>query len=125
MRFTRTEHKGIAAILLLLFVLVIVRLSIQFFVNSPEIDSKAVVLASQKVKEQQPVTKQLPAVKLNLNSADSLQLVALPGIGKGLAHRILQRRRELGKFNNMDEVLAVYKFRKDTKKMLIEHSFVE
>ena len=125
-RFTRTEQKGIATILLLLFVLVIVRLSIQFFVSSPEIDSKTVVLASQKVKEQQRTVKKiLPAERLNLNTADSLQLVALPGIGKGLAHRILQRRRELGKFSNMDEVLAVYKFRKDTKKMLMEHTFVE
>ena len=127
MRFTRTEQKGIAALLLLLLVLVIVRFSMHFWVNSPEIDSKEVVLASQTVKEQQHLTikKALPNARLNLNIADSLQLVSLPGIGKGLAHRILERRRELGRFGNMDEVLEVYKFRKDTRKMLLEHTFVE
>jgi competence ComEA-like helix-hairpin-helix protein len=44
---------------------------------------------------------------LNLNSADSLELVALPGIGPARARAILAYRREKGSFASVAELRAV------------------
>lgn len=45
--------------------------------------------------------------KLDLNTADSAALDALPGIGPVLAARILAERRRLGGFRQVEELLAV------------------
>jgi DNA uptake protein ComE-like DNA-binding protein len=48
--------------------------------------------------------------KINLNTADSITLVRLPGIGPKLAHRILERRREIGPFKDVTQLREVYRF---------------
>lgn len=58
--------------------------------------------------------------KLDINTADSIMLIKIKGIGPALSHRILERRRELGKFENIEQVLDVYKFPKNTKETLVE-----
>lgn len=63
--------------------------------------------------------------KINLNTADSFDLVQLPGIGARLAHRILIKRRELGKFTTMEEVLNVYHFPEKTVKMFNEYTYIK
>jgi competence protein ComEA len=44
---------------------------------------------------------------LDLNAADSLALVALPGIGPALAGRILAARAQRGRFGRLEELLEV------------------
>ncbi len=44
---------------------------------------------------------------LDLNAASAAELDALPGIGPVLAARIVQYRREHGRFRSLDELLAV------------------
>jgi len=44
---------------------------------------------------------------LDLNRADSIALVALPGIGPKLAAKILDLRRRLGRFSSLEDLLAV------------------
>jgi len=44
---------------------------------------------------------------LDLNRADSLELIALPGIGPQLAHRILIYRTKQGAFKSVDEIRNV------------------
>lgn len=131
MTFSRTERYGIVALLLLMAALLVVRLTMHLWVTSPVVDAQQVALAGKKLQEGNPKFQNTgkltlpPGTKINLNTADSLTLISLPGIGKGLSHRILERRRQLGKFANMEEVLEVYKFRQDTKEMLLEMTIVE
>lgn len=131
MNFTKAERYGIAALLLIIMALLVLRFTMYKWVKPPQIDTKEVVIATRQVqevkKQEQPEkVKALPVgAKINLNTADSLTLISLPGIGKGLSHRILKRRRELGRFNNMEQVLEVYKFKQETKEMLLKHTVVE
>jgi competence protein ComEA len=63
--------------------------------------------------------------KINLNTADSITLVRLPGIGPKLAHRILERRRENGAFTDVNQLREIYHFSDSTlhtlkRKLIIE-----
>ena len=62
----------------------------------------------QEVSEKSAV-KIIPA-KLELNSADSTELVALDGIGIVYARRILKYRTILGGFTNVEQLKEVYGF---------------
>lgn len=44
---------------------------------------------------------------VDLNHADEQIMVALPGIGQKLAGRIIDQRREKGKFTSLDELLLI------------------
>lgn len=44
---------------------------------------------------------------VNLNRADSADLVTLPGIGPALAARILEERRRQGRFSRVDDLIEV------------------
>jgi competence ComEA-like helix-hairpin-helix protein len=45
--------------------------------------------------------------KLNINTATEEQLIDLPGIGKVTAERILEYRKEIGKFTTVEDLLAI------------------
>jgi comEA protein len=49
----------------------------------------------------------VPTEKINLNSATSEQLQAIPGIGPATAKAILEYRTKVGKFNKIDEIINV------------------
>ncbi|HYK76098.1 MAG TPA: helix-hairpin-helix domain-containing protein [Daejeonella sp.] len=57
-------------------------------------------------KEENPSKKLLPVVELN--SADSVQLQSLRGIGPAFASRIVRYRNRLGGFYSMEQLLEVY-----------------
>lgn len=44
---------------------------------------------------------------IELNDADSLQLIQIPGIGKGFAHAIIQYRNRLGGFYHVGQILEI------------------
>jgi len=48
-----------------------------------------------------------PAAVVDINSADADALAGVPGIGEGLAERIVEFRRENGAFASVDELLDV------------------
>ena len=48
-----------------------------------------------------------PAEKINLNTATSEQLQAIPGIGPTTAKNILDYRAKVGKFNKIEEIINV------------------
>jgi len=48
-----------------------------------------------------------PAEKINLNTATSEQLQAIPGIGPTTAKSILDYRAKVGKFNKIEEIINV------------------
>jgi len=58
--------------------------------------------------------------RLNLNTADSASLVALPGIGAKLAHKILEYKKEIGSYTSIDQLKDVYHFPDSTFRLLKE-----
>lgn len=123
--FSRTERIGIIALLVVILLLIAVRATMPLWVTQPPINAEEVVQTTKnKIQQPQPV-QQAAGTKINLNTADSLTLVSLPGIGKGLSHRILERRRQLGRFTHMQQVYDVYHFNEKTLKMLEEHTIIE
>lgn len=61
-------------------------------------------------------------IPLDINTADSLALVSLKGIGPKLAQRILLRRKELGAFSDYEQIWDVYHFSRQTKDELRKHT---
>jgi competence protein ComEA len=53
------------------------------------------------------VQAQTPNTPLNLNTATAAQLETLPGIGPGLANRILEYRRKHGPFKRPQDIIIV------------------
>lgn len=45
--------------------------------------------------------------KVNINSATAEQLVEIPGVGESTANRIIEKRKELGSFKSLDDLLQV------------------
>ena len=54
------------------------------------------------------VKKSIRLEKININTADSIQLVSLNGIGPAFASRIIKYRKKLGGFINPDQLLEIY-----------------
>ena len=48
-----------------------------------------------------------PPLTVELNRATADELAALPGLGAERARRIVARRRELGRFRSLEELLTV------------------
>ena len=48
--------------------------------------------------------------KVDLNRADSLQLVSLPGIGGWFAAKIITHRTALGGFSSKEQLMDIYRF---------------
>ncbi len=67
----------------------------------------------------------LPKVCVELNTADSLDLVKLRGIGPVYASRILKYRDLLGGFYSTDQLLEVYGFPEETYTALKEYFSVD
>ncbi len=117
MIFTSSERRLIALLVLFLavgFVLTAVR-----DCRAPQVSGEPNVVESDPgalPDDSAGVSAALPAVVplvalgdgfLDVNAADSLALVALPGVGPALAGRILALRRERGSFRNLDELRGV------------------
>jgi len=47
------------------------------------------------------------AARVNINTASAQELEALPGIGKGLAERIIEHRQKYGPFGRAEHLIMV------------------
>ncbi|OSZ79419.1 hypothetical protein CAP35_14545 [Chitinophagaceae bacterium IBVUCB1] len=56
--------------------------------------------------------------RINLNTADSATLVALPGIGPKLAYKILDYKKEIGSYHSIQQLKDVYHFPDSTFRIL-------
>ena len=63
----------------------------------------------RETRSQQQAPQKLPpgAARININTAGTAELMRLPGIGPGLAGRIVSRRTEHGPFQTVDDLAAV------------------
>jgi competence protein ComEA len=52
-------------------------------------------------------TKKPPAKPVNINTATSEQLQAVPGIGPATAQKIIQMRKSYGSFKSVDDLRAI------------------
>ena len=67
----------------------------------------------------------LKAVNIDLNSADSIQLKQLPGVGPVLAKRIVKYRDLLGGFYSIDQLKEVYGLSEQTAKIIADKLTVD
>jgi competence ComEA-like helix-hairpin-helix protein len=51
--------------------------------------------------------KKPPAKPVNINTANSVELQQVPGIGPATAEKILQMRKSYGAFKSVDDLLAI------------------
>ena len=67
---------------------------------------------SRRVAESQSrkVAESMSIAKVNINSADTLELQSLPGIGTFFARNIVSYREKLGGFTDLNQMLEVYAF---------------
>ena len=56
---------------------------------------------------QRRITKEVTDGKININSADTEQLVKLKGIGEKMSERIIKYRQENGPFMSIEEIMKV------------------
>ncbi len=63
----------------------------------------------QKKWEERPAREERPAFrKLEVNTADTIALIALPGIGPAFARGIVKYRESLGGYASLDQLAEVY-----------------
>jgi competence protein ComEA len=67
-----------------------------------------VATSSNKASERQSViANQQTSRRININVASANELETLPGIGKGLAARIIEHRTEYGSFRRPEHLIMV------------------
>lgn len=124
--FTRTEKLGIIVLLSVLLLLIIIRTTMNLWVqpHTNAQQEQQLAAAWEKYKEQNKLqnaddTTEQPSelaqtvtssTLIDLNTADSLTLIDLKGIGPKIAHRILEHRRTEGKFTSLNQLREVYHF---------------
>lgn len=75
-------------------------------------------------REDEPEIVAEPEIHIELNSADSTELVKLRGVGSVFANRIIKYRNLLGGFYTTDQLLEVYNFPEETYRQIEPHIFV-
>lgn len=81
-----------------------------YFSSNP----KAAFSVRTELKDSSYTKKKYTTPKiLELNTCDSLELVALPKIGPYMAHKILQYRIQLGGFYRIEQLTEIYGFQED------------
>ena len=120
---SRKEHAGFIALFVILFIL----FGLQFFIIYFVPETKTDFSEFQKIADQlqygpvdsgtaykNPVysgPKKTLTVPVDINTADSLKLMTIKGIGPTFAGRILDFRRKLGCFLTVDQLMDVHGIR--------------
>ena len=66
-----------------------------------------------------------PEINIELNSADSTELVKLRGVGSVFANRIIKYRNLLGGFYTTEQLLEVYNFPEETYRQIEPYIFID
>lgn len=114
--FTREERRGVAVLLVIICVLIGVRVVIAASSSSNQVSDpsyRASASVSDNVSSQTPGYKRYikrDIGEIELNTADSIQLQELQGIGPGFARRIIIYREKLGGYYAKEQLMEVYGF---------------
>ena len=85
---------------------------------------------SRGATAQSPVTNHQSPIPnhqspININTADSAQLLPLPGIGPVFAGRIIKYRELLGGFVRSDQLYEVYGLKDETIEMIMDQIYID
>jgi len=106
--FSRSQRMGIAVLGGLLVVLMVVRVTMHYWVKPPVItDDKELRAKWEHFKTQQNKEAEQSKLPVNINTADSAALVSLSGIGPKTAQKILEYRRSRGNIRNYQQLEAI------------------
>jgi DNA uptake protein ComE-like DNA-binding protein len=110
--FSRKEKSGLAVLLVLLLLLMAVKASMHLWVqpNTDKDREQRLRQAWENYKNTQPIAAEPLPDSINLNTADSATLVRLKGIGPVTAHKIMERRTNIGPFTNFDQLRELGSF---------------
>ena len=79
-----------------------------------------------KANIQKPKAKvQKPKARIQINSADTIELQSLPGIGSYFARNIVSYREKLGGFVELNQLLEVYAFDSTRLEMVKSHLVID
>lgn len=126
--FSRLEKSGILILLFSVVLIQVFRLYLVYFyqpepipvyitvVNNPKMLPKQgsnyeLADTNFRIKPNKPVRKQFKV--LEINSADSADLVALYRIGPSLASKIIKYREQLGGFYSLNQLSEIFGFNED------------
>ena len=136
--FTREERRGVVALLVVIAVLFWIRMFIVGEPNNSVIGEPVNRLIEEPLSVDSPIgritdsPKYKPYTKrterevmLELNSADTLQLQELRGIGPGFARRIVKYREKLGGYYAKEQLMEVYGFTEELYGKVVSHITVD
>lgn len=78
-----------------------------------------------KVKSEPAVSKSDRKIRVELNGADSLALLAIPGIGPSFSKRIIKYKALLGGFYKVEQLLEVYGFNTEMFQTIAPYVYVD
>ncbi len=132
--FTREERRGVVALLVVIAVLFGVRMFIVGEPNNSVIGEPVNRLIEGPLSVDSPIgritdspkykpytKREVREVMLELNSADTLQLQELRGIGPGFARRIVKYREKLGGYYAKEQLMEVYGFTEELYGKVVSH----
>ncbi|MDY6426401.1 MAG: helix-hairpin-helix domain-containing protein [Bacteroidales bacterium] len=136
--FTREERRGVVALLVVIAILFGVRMFIVGEPNNSVIGEPVNRLIEEPLSVNSPIgritdsPKYKPYTKrterevmLELNSADTLQLQELRGIGPGFARRIVKYREKLGGYYAKEQLMEIYGFTEELYGKVAPHITVD
>lgn len=136
--FTREERRGVVALLVVIAVLFGVRMFIVGEPNNSVIGEPVNRLIEEPLSVDSPIgritdspkykpytKREVREVMLELNSADTLQLQELRGIGPGFARRIVKYREKLGGYYAKEQLMEIYGFTEELYGKVAPHITVD
>lgn|SRR5574341_1122863 len=102
MLITPSTHPG----RILIFV-ILVPLIVSGFACAKRSRSASLSAGDQRSAHTQPETTNASPERININTAPAEELEALPGIGEGLAQRIIEHRDKYGPFRRAEHLMMV------------------
>ncbi|MCQ2360175.1 MAG: helix-hairpin-helix domain-containing protein [Paludibacteraceae bacterium] len=109
--FTKEERRGVAVLLVIICILIGVRVVIAAS-QAPSNSSHSSHSSNSSISSTPGYRRYIKhdAGKIELNTADSIQLQELKGIGPGFARRIVIYREKLGGYYAIEQLMEVYGF---------------
>ena len=115
--FNRRERNGIIVLISLIAFISILTFSLRFFISPPERDTAAfqkeldAFLASAAPAEEDAPAKPETNEKIltEINTADSVALLKIKGIGPYIAMKIIEKREKLGGFFSKEQLREVHR----------------
>jgi DNA uptake protein ComE-like DNA-binding protein len=90
-----------------------------------QIEPYILIKTISSAKKEIIIKESSPAKKLELNSADSLSLTELKGVGASYAKRIMKYRSMLGGFTNIEQVKEIYGMTDDLYQLIAQQCQVD